>query len=56
MPWTLKSSWSFRGAARDKPSADLLAALAGVTLLRTDERGMIEMVVDGQTLRVGMGH
>jgi len=38
--------------ARDKPSADLLAALASTTILRTDERGSIEMIVDGQTLAV----
>ncbi len=35
--------------ARDKPSADLLAALARATILQT-ERGTIEMIVDGQTL------
>ncbi len=38
--------------AREKPSADTLAALASTTLLRTDERGTIEMIVDGQTLAV----
>ncbi len=38
--------------ARDKPSADVLAALASATILRTDERGSIEMIVDGQTLAV----
>lgn len=38
--------------ARDKPSADVLAALAPATILRTDERGKIEMIVDGQTLAV----
>jgi competence protein ComEC len=37
-------------SARDKPSADALAALANATVLRTDERGRIEMIVDGQTL------
>jgi competence protein ComEC len=38
--------------AREKPSADVLAALASATILRTDERGSIEMIVDGQTLAV----
>ena len=38
--------------ARDKPSADLLSALARATILQTSERGTIEMVVDGQTLVV----
>lgn len=37
---------------RDKPSADLLALLADTTLLRTDERGAIEMVIDGNGLIV----
>ena len=37
---------------REKPSADTLAALAPATILRTDERGDIEMIVDGQTLAV----
>ncbi len=36
--------------AREKPSADLLTALASTSILRTDERGKIEMIVDGQTL------
>ncbi len=39
-------------SAREKPSADWLAALASTTILRTDERGDIEMIVDGQTLTV----
>jgi len=39
-------------AARDQPSADLLAALAATTILRTDARGVIEMVVDGRELLV----
>jgi competence protein ComEC len=38
--------------ARDKPSADLLAALSRATILRTDERGSIEMIVDGASLAV----
>ncbi|MDE3089614.1 MAG: ComEC/Rec2 family competence protein, partial [Chloroflexota bacterium] len=38
--------------ARDKPSADFLAALADASILRTDERGKIEMIVDGQTLMI----
>jgi competence protein ComEC len=38
--------------ARDKPSGDSLAALAPATILRTDERGGIEMIADGQTLAV----
>ena len=37
---------------REKPSANTLAALAPATVLRTDERGDIEMIVDGQTLAV----
>jgi competence protein ComEC len=36
--------------ARAQPSADLLAALMSATMLRTDERGNIEMILDGQTL------
>ncbi|MBI3689795.1 MAG: hypothetical protein HY239_03750 [Mycolicibacterium aromaticivorans] len=38
--------------ARDKPSADLLAALSRATILRTDERGTLEFILDGQTLVV----
>lgn len=38
--------------SRDKVSADLLATLENSTLLRTDERGTIEMVIDGNGLRV----
>jgi beta-lactamase superfamily II metal-dependent hydrolase len=38
--------------ARDKPSADLLAALARTTILQTSERGTIEMIVDGSSLLV----
>ena len=38
--------------ARDKPSADLLAALSRTTILQTSEHGTIEMIVDGQTLVV----
>lgn len=37
--------------ARSAPSADLLAALSGVTLLQTGERGTIEFVVDGTRVR-----
>ncbi len=37
--------------AREQSSADLLAGLSGVTLLRTDERGTVEVVVEGA--RVG---
>ncbi|MEW5719380.1 MAG: ComEC/Rec2 family competence protein [Chloroflexota bacterium] len=37
---------------RDKPSADLLAALARATILQTSERGTIEMIVDGNSLIV----
>lgn len=43
----------FVGAGeRAKPSAELLSALANTTLLRTDERGAIEMIVAGNALRV----
>ncbi|MBI5650620.1 MAG: ComEC/Rec2 family competence protein [Chloroflexi bacterium] len=38
--------------ARDQPAADLLAMLARATILRTDERGTIEFVVDAQTVAV----
>ncbi|MBI5304436.1 MAG: ComEC/Rec2 family competence protein [Chloroflexi bacterium] len=38
--------------ARDKPSPDLLATLAPATILRTDERGAIEFIVDAQSLAV----
>ncbi len=38
--------------ARDEPSADLLAALSHATILRTDEHGTIEFILDGQTLVV----
>lgn len=37
-------------AARDKPSADLLATLSDRTVWRTDERGTLEFIVDGHTL------
>lgn len=40
------------GGGRAEPSADLLTALASATILRTDERGDIEIIVDGQTLAV----
>ncbi len=43
----------FIGAdARDKPSAESLSALAGVTVLRTDERGTVELMVEGDQLQV----
>jgi|GEM_PF-1693948 len=35
-----------------KPTPDLLAALASAKILQLDERGTIEMIVDGQTLSV----
>lgn len=38
--------------AQSKPSAELLETLAHTTLLRTDERGKIEMVVAGQALSI----
>ncbi|MGE5265098.1 MAG: ComEC/Rec2 family competence protein [Acidobacteriota bacterium] len=38
--------------ARDKPAGELLAALSGTTVLRTDERGTIEMVTEGRTLAI----
>ncbi len=41
--------------ARDKPSADLLAALSGVTLLQTDERGTVELVVEEEGVRMRTG-
>ncbi len=37
--------------AHDEPSADLLAAPCGVTLLRTHERGMVELVVEVEGVR-----
>ncbi|MBI4786909.1 MAG: ComEC/Rec2 family competence protein [Chloroflexi bacterium] len=39
-------------AARDQPSADLLAAFSQTTLLRADEHGTIEITTDGRTLAV----
>jgi len=38
--------------ARGKPSGELLTALSRATVLQTDERGTVEMIVDGQTLTV----
>ncbi len=38
--------------ARDKPSADLLAAVSGVTLFPTDERGTVELVVEGDGVTI----
>ena len=52
MPDNCKSRLSHPDAgsgAREKPSADTLSALASATILRTDERGNIEIVVDVQT-------
>jgi beta-lactamase superfamily II metal-dependent hydrolase len=37
---------------RDKPSGELLTALSGVTVLRTDERGTVEMITEGRTLAI----
>jgi beta-lactamase superfamily II metal-dependent hydrolase len=41
--------------ARDKPAGELLTALSGVTILRTDERGTIEMITEGRTLAIKTG-
>ena len=38
--------------ARGKPSGELLTALSRATVLQTDERGTVEMIVDAQTLTV----
>jgi beta-lactamase superfamily II metal-dependent hydrolase len=38
--------------ARDKPAGELLTALSSVTILRTDERGTIEMTTEGRTLAI----
>ena len=40
---------------RDKPAGELLAALSSATILRTDERGTIEMVTEGRTLAIKTG-
>ncbi|MGE5265096.1 MAG: hypothetical protein ACM3S0_17080 [Acidobacteriota bacterium] len=37
---------------RDKPAGELLTALSGVTVLRTDERGTIEIITEGRTLAI----
>ncbi len=37
---------------RAKPSAAQLQALEGTTVLRTDERGTVELVVEGEGVRV----
>lgn len=39
-------------SARDKPSAEMLSALASALVLRTDERGVIELVVEGERVEV----
>jgi competence protein ComEC len=41
-------------SAREKSPADLLAALSRAIILRTDERGTIEMIVSEQSLAVKM--
>ncbi len=38
--------------AREKPSNDLLGVLSRATILRTDERGSIEFILDGQMVAV----
>jgi competence protein ComEC len=43
----------FAGSStRGKPSGELLTALSRATVLQTDERGTVEMIVDAQTLTV----
>jgi competence protein ComEC len=42
----------FGGRTARAPSADLLVALARATILQTSERGVIEMIVDGNSLLV----
>ncbi len=37
-------------SARDKPTADLLTNLSPATILQTNTRGTIEMIVDGQSI------
>ncbi len=39
-------------SAREKPSADSLVALSRAMVLRTDERGSIEFILDGQTVAI----
>lgn len=39
-------------SAREKPSADSLAVLSRAMVLRTDERGSIEFILDGQTVAI----
>ena len=39
-------------SARDKPSAETLHVLEGVTVLRTDERGNVEFILDGESVKV----
>lgn len=39
-------------SARDKPTPETLHALEGIALLRTDERGNIEMILDGETVKL----
>ncbi len=38
--------------AREKPAQELLRALSGVTILRTDERGAVEVITDGVSLQI----
>ncbi len=38
--------------SRDQPSADLLAALSGVALVRMDERGTVELLVEAEGVRM----
>ncbi len=40
---------------RDKPSADLLAALSDMTLWQTDARGTVELVVEAEGVRMRNG-
>lgn len=44
--------WFGSGGARGTPSPDWLSALATATILRTDERGNIEIITDGKNLSV----
>jgi hypothetical protein len=44
--------WFGGSGTRDKPTADWLSAFASATILRTEERGNIELIVDGSGLVV----
>jgi competence protein ComEC len=44
--------WFGSGGARGTPSPDWLSALSSTRILRTDERGNIEIITDGQNLLV----